>query len=255
MDESWDNRKKVGHHVKTTQKKWMLLAVGITALVCFFMISSFLKHGRLTPDTTDPAADSQDQVSPTSTLQTHQHTAARTGHHDQPDPTDMSTGAASDVQLADRERVPDNTDDHIYSSQILTDAITELHTLNAQHKAQANITEADITSVWSQVDAAITAGYMSSVEGIKHKQWLASLIPSDMLTQRLETEMKEVADRLKAESAQQQQANATDPRFLAYKAEEKRLTAEILGQYPDDKVKAAAELNKALQAFRTEIYQ
>lgn len=149
----------------------------------------------------------------------------------------------------------DPTKDYRYASEVLTKAMDGLQNLNELHKNHANLSEESVQTVWQSVDAAVAENTISPVEGIRHKQWLSSLVDSTRLKQQLETDMAKVNQQLQAEAQANRQSKANDPKFLRYKAEEERLTKEILAKYPNDSTKAAAELDEALNKVRTQIYQ
>lgn len=144
--------------------------------------------------------------------------------------------------------------DYTYSSPALREAIKGLEHINALRKRHANITEDDILAVWQKVDTATQENTITPIEAIKHKQWLASLVTSPRINHMLTMETTELTKTLKADAEKARQASANDPQFLTYKAEEARITKDILAKYPNDKVKAAQELEKALDALRVKVY-
>lgn len=149
----------------------------------------------------------------------------------------------------------DPSKDYRYASEVLTKAMDGLKNLNELHKNHANLSEESVQAVWKSVDAAVAENTISPVEGIRHKKWLSSLVNSTQLKQQLETDMAKVNQQLQADAQAAREEQANDPKFIQYKAEEERLTQEILAKYPNDSIKAAAELDEALNKVRTQIYQ
>lgn len=149
----------------------------------------------------------------------------------------------------------DDAKDYRYSTDALTEAMRGLQNLKELSNNNANISEESVQAVWQSVDAAIAENTITPIEGIRHKQWLSTLADSPSLVQKLELDAKQVAEQLKAYAEAARDAQANDPKFIEYKAEEERLTQEILAKYPNDSVKAAAELDAALNEVRTQIYK
>lgn len=239
----------------------VLLMIGLmaVALICIFLSAN--DHH---PNISNSGAE---VFQPAQTRSPNEH-ALETSHKN--NPTIPSNPINTDNNSNDMNRAGSNTNpqttvlpahiqfhpnaDYTYSSQILSDAIKGLEQLNELHKRHANISEADVLTVWKSIDAATEENTMSPIEGMKHKQWLAKLVESDTIKQMFETESLQLQNRLQAQAEVARKAQANDPKFLAYKAEEKRLTDEILAKYPNNNAKAADELGKALDKVRAEIY-
>lgn len=168
--------------------------------------------------------------------------------------TKTTTKNHKDTQTPNQQHFDPNAD-YTYSSPIMANAMQGLNALNHKRKTQAYISEAEVTQVWQHLDAAQKAGFLEPIETLLHKEWLVSLVPqATQLQQKFTHERATTRKQLMAKHQKQQQTSAKDPKFLAYKAAEKRITKEIMAQYPHDLDKASAELGKALDKVRSQIY-
>lgn len=195
--------------------------------------------GELNPFTTDAINDEIDKENATAS-----------------NVNDLNEAADSEVSLTAEQWMSfDDAKDYQYSTDVLTEAMNGLKSLKELSNNNANISEDAVQAVWQSVDAAIAENTITPIEGIRHKQWLSTLVDSPSLMQKLELDAKQVTEQLKAYAEAARDAQANDPKFIEYKAVEERLTKEILAKYPDDSAKAAAELDAALNKIRTQIYK
>lgn len=247
------------------KKAGVILFIIITLLSAIYLLTNEKEQTNTPKQATATAAATADNAvskTPTQVSSVTPHTGNTTNtktntstHSTTANATTITTENNHKNTQTPKQQHFDPNADYTYSSPIMANAMQGLNALNHKRQTQAYISEAEVTQVWQYLDAAQKAGFLEPIETLLHKEWLVSLVPqATQLQQKFAHERATTRKQLMAKHQKQQQASATDPKFLAYKAAEKRITKEIMAQYPHDLDKASAELGKALDEVRSQIY-